>query len=79
MNNGILLEENRKKWKKLNRGVVGRKCLHCDTFIHHGNFGGSNRWHYKRVGQGYTRVLCPTCSSKLGLPMPIWCDIFRGD
>lgn len=74
-----MIKENRIKWRRLRRGRLGRVCYCCETYITMQNFGGSNRWHYKRKGQGTTIVLCPYCSRKIGLAMPIWCDSFRSD
>lgn len=72
-------KENRIKWKPIRKSYLGRVCCCCDTPITKQNFAVFGSWHYKRFGQGYTRVLCPDCSKKIGLSMPVWRDIFRGD
>ena len=69
-------KENRIKWKRLKRGHLGWGCYCCETRITRQNFGGSNRWHWRRKGQGTTIILCPDCGKKIGLAMPLWCDIF---
>ena len=48
----------------------------CATLKPNGTFSGWFRVYVKGEGN---MLLCSNCSGSVGIPVPIWCDLFRGE
>lgn len=61
-----------KTFKPVKRIRVGRKCTRCENTVK----GGCSGWHRVVDTWNFHELWCPSCSSKEGIPVPIWVEVF---